>query len=39
MEVGKYLIQGGKVAGKRCTKCQQVLPLDQFSRKEKEATA
>jgi hypothetical protein len=31
----KYLIDGGKVVGKRCTKCQQILPLEQFSRKEK----
>jgi len=35
MEVGKYLIEGGRVVGKRCTKCQRLLPLEQFSRKEK----
>jgi hypothetical protein len=35
MEFDKYLIEGGRVVGKRCTKCQQMLPLEQFSRKEK----
>jgi hypothetical protein len=31
----KYLIEGGKIIGKRCAKCQQILPLEQFSRKKK----
>ncbi|MFN3690790.1 MAG: hypothetical protein ACK4UU_07700, partial [Fimbriimonadales bacterium] len=31
----KYLFEGGNIIGKRCTKCQQMLPLEQFSRKAK----
>jgi DnaK suppressor protein len=30
---GKYLIKGDKIIGKRCAKCQQMLPLEQFSPK------
>jgi hypothetical protein len=32
-ETDRYLIEGGKIIWKRCTKCQQMLPLEQFSSK------